>query len=61
MADSDESVLPSAPQNPLKFEGYSNIGFLPIKSNFKLKKKLVRTKVDQIIMKSLSFLNNFLF
>lgn len=37
MAESDESILPTAPQNPLRLEGYSNIGFVPIQSNFIIK------------------------
>ena len=31
---SDENILPTAPQNPMRLEGYSNIGFVPIQSKF---------------------------
>lgn len=32
MSEIDDHSLPSAPQTPLKFDAYANIGFVPIES-----------------------------
>ena len=30
MAQKNEESMPNAPENPLKLEGYSTIGFIPV-------------------------------